>query len=438
MNQYSQAAVERAMKVQEVIMRAFGGKLTWIQAAEILGMSCRQLRRWKERWEEQGYDGLFDRRRGLPSPKRVPVEQVQRVLQLYQQEYGGFNVKHFHEKLVEKHGITLSYTWVKTALQTAGLIAGKRRRGPHRKRREPKPLTGMMLHIDGSKHRWFGDDRFYDLIAVLDDATSEVYYAQLVEEESTFTVMAALRAVVETKGVFCSLYSDRAGHFFHTPKAGEKVAENHFTQVGRALQELGVRMIPAYSPQARGRSERSFGTWQGRLPQELRLHGITTVEAANEFLRQYLTEFNTKFTRPAAQSGTAFVTCRRKDLDLVFALQYERIVGRDNTVKYSNRVLQLEKGKWRFSLAGCTVKVYEHPDGTLSVGYGPHLVGRYDSDGSALNATPAAVPPAPTARPAARKSGRASPPVVEMTRPRKTAKTAVSLRRLEKSGPNAA
>src|SRR5271167_1742485 len=274
---YSKAAMERAMKVQEVILRAMAKKITWWQAAEIIGISDRSMRRWRERLEEFGYDGLFDRRRGRPSPKRVPLATVEQVLGLYRDRYFDLNVQHFHEKLGE-HGIGLSYTWVKAALQGAGLVARGRKRGVHRQRRARRPLPGMLLHIDGSRHRWFQDERWHDLIVILDGASSEIYYAQLVEEESTLTVMAALRAVIERKGVFCALYSDRGSHFWLTPKAGGKVDRQRLTQVGRALRELGIQMIPAYSPEARGRSERSFSTWQGRLPQELRLRGITTVE----------------------------------------------------------------------------------------------------------------------------------------------------------------
>jgi hypothetical protein len=215
----------------------------------------------------------------------VPVEELERVLRLYWDKYFDFNVQHFHEKLVEEHGIRFSYTWVKTALQEAGLIEKRKKRGTHRKRRPRRVLPGMLLHIDGDEHRWFQDGRYYNLIVVLDDATSEIYYGQLVEAECTRSVMAALREVIETQGVFCLLYSDRAGHFFVTPKRGEPVDANRPTQVGRALQELGVKMILAYSPQARGRSERNFQTWQGRLPQELRLRGITNMAKANEFLR---------------------------------------------------------------------------------------------------------------------------------------------------------
>src|SRR5258708_32003617 len=249
------------------------------------------MRRWRERLEEGGYSGLADRRKGKPSPRRIALATVEEVLRLYKETYYDFNIRHFHEKLKAENGIELSYTWVQQALQGAGLVAKQRKRGKHRRRRERRPMAGMLVEIDGSKHQWLGDQRWHDLIVILDDATSEIYYAQLVPEESTRTVMAGLREVIETQGLFCALYSDCGSHFFVTPKAGEKVDKQRLTQVGRAMKELGVQMMPAYSPQARGRSERSFGTWQGRLPQEVRLAGITTVEAANTFLRQrYMAE----------------------------------------------------------------------------------------------------------------------------------------------------
>ena len=397
------------MKLQDVMLRAMAKRITWFQAAEILGISCRQMQRWKTRFEHEGYEGLFDRRRGIPSPKRVPLETVETVLRLYQEQYFDFNVRHFHEKLLSEHHIHLSYTWVKQALQGAGLVKTRRKRGKHRKRRPRRPLPGMMLHIDGSQHRWFCDDRWYDLLVIMDDATSEIYYAQLVEEESTRTVMTALREVIEQKGLFCALYSDRASHFFLTPKTGEPVDQHRLTQVGRALRELGIQLIPAYSPQARGRSERGFGTWQGRLPQELRLRGITTIEAANQFLRQhYLSEFNQRFMVKAAERGSAFVPRKRKDLDLVFSLQHERVVARDNTVSFVNRSWQIERTKIRGTLAGCRVVVHEHLDDTLSITFGPHVVGRYQTE------------------------------AVEMTPPRKATKSVASRSGLEKSGQKAA
>ena len=403
MDCYSKAAMERAMKVQEVILRAMAKKISWWQAAEIVGISDRSMRRWRERYQEFGYDGLFDRRRGQPSPKRVPMATVEQVLGLYRDQYFDFNVRHFHEKLREKHDIDLSYTWVKMALQGAGLVAKGRKRGVHRKRRPRRPLPGMLLHIDGSRHRWFQDERWYDLIAILDDATSEIYYAQLVEEESTVTVMAALRDVIERKGLFCALYSDRGSHFWQTPKAGEAVDRQRLTQVGRALRELGVQMIPAYSPQARGRSERNFSTWQGRLPQELRLHCITTVEEANRFLREhYIDEFNRRFRVPPAQRGSAFTRCPRRDLDLVFSLQFERTVNRDNTVSFQNLILQIERIRWRGTLAGCNVTVHQHLDGNLSLTYGPHRLGQYTDQGIAISTQT-------VARPAVEKTAAAPP-----------------------------
>ena len=236
MNSYTETAVERAMKVQEVMLQAMSKKITWWQAAEILGISDRHMRRWRERYEEFGFRGLFDRRRGRPSPKRVPVATVERVLQLYRERYFDLNVRHFHEKLEAEHEIRLSYSWVKGILQGAGLVARGRKRGVHRKRRPRRPLPGMLLHIDGSRHRWFQDERWHDLIVILDDATSEIYYAQLVEEESTRTVMAALREVIQGQGIFCALYSDRASHFFETPKAGGRIDPQRLTPVGRALK----------------------------------------------------------------------------------------------------------------------------------------------------------------------------------------------------------
>jgi transposase len=388
MDSYPKAAMERAMKVQDVILQAMAKKITWWQAAEILGISDRHMRRWRERYVEEGYNGLYDRRRGKPSRRRVPVATVEKVFALYRERYFDLNVQHFHEKLQAEHGMELSYTWVKQALQGAGLVARGRKRGVHRKRRERRPLPGMLLHIDGSRHQWFQDERWYDLIVILDDATSEIYYGQLVEEESTATVMAGLREVIERKGVFCALYSDRGSHFWLTPKVGGKVDYHRRTQVGRALHELGVQMIPAYSPQARGRSERNFGTWQGRLPQELRLHQIASLEAANVFLREhYIAEFNRRFQVAAAQRGSAFLPCRRRDLNLIFALQFERTVNRDNTVSFQNLSLQIERVRWRASLAGCQAVVHQHLDGTLSLTHGPHCLGRYTAQGTALATT---------------------------------------------------
>jgi transposase len=381
----SAAEVERMMKLQDVILKAMAKKISWLAAAEIAGVSDRTMRRLRQRYQEFGYTGLFDQRRGRRSIHRIPMQTAERVLGLYRERYFDLSVRHFHEKLAEEHDLEISYSWVKQALQGAGLVARGRKRGKHRRRRERRPLPGMLLHIDGSRHRWFQDGRWYDLIVILDDATGQIYYAQLVEEESTRTVMAALREVIETQGLFCALYSDRGSHFFVTPKAGGPVDKHRLTQVGRALKELGVQMIPAYSPQARGRSERSFGTWQGRLPQELRLAGISQLEEANRFLRErYIAEFNRKFTVPATQKGTAFRRCGRTDLDLVFSVQTERVVAQDNTVAVRDRIWQLEKSKFRNTLAGCTVTIHQHLSGQVSIRYGPHLVGHFDAAGRSM------------------------------------------------------
>ena len=377
------------MKLHDVLLKAMAKKIHWWEAAEIIGVTDRTMRRWRERLERDGYSGLVDRRKARPSDKRVPVAVVEEMLRLYREVYFDLNMRHFHEKLREKHAIELSYTFVQKALQGAGLVARGRKRRKHRRRRERRSMAGMLLHIDGSKHQWFADERWYDLIVILDDATSEIYYAQLVEEESTRTVMAGLREVIQTKGLFCALYSDRGSHFFVTTKAGEKVDKHRLTQVGRAMKELGVQMIPAYSPQARGRGERNFGTWQGRLPQELRLAGVTTLEAANEFLRgHYIAEFNSKFTVRAREKGTAFRKTSRSDLNWIFTLQTERVVAKDNTVAIGDQHWQLEKSRFRSSLAGCTVTIHEHLDGAVSIRYGPHVVGRF----------PAAAAPKPEGR----------------------------------------
>ena len=383
MRQYPAGAVERAMKVQEVFMQAMAKKITWFQAAEIMGITDRTMRRWKRRHEQYGF--VLDRRYGRPSERKVPAGFIEQVLGLYRDQYFDFSVRHFHEKLRAEHDIHLSYTWVKKALQASGLIAKTRNRRVHRKKRPRRPLPGMLLHIDGSHHQWFQDNRWYDLIVILDDATNEVYYAQLVEDESTLTVMAALRDVVERHGLFCALYSDRARHFFFTPRSQGPVDHRQLTQVGRAMKELGIQMIPAYSPQARGRGERNFRTWQGRLPQELRTRQITTIDAANAFLRNvYLKQFNGQFTRPAAQTGTAFASAGSLDLDRIFSIQHERTVNNDNTVRLANMLLQIRPTLWRSTLAGCRVLVLQQLDGTFRILYGPHVVGHYAPDGKPI------------------------------------------------------
>jgi transposase len=374
---YPEAAVERAMTMREVIMRAMSGRISWLDAADILRMRPRTLRRWRMRYERYGFDGLYDRRKRSPGPKRVAYADAEQVLRLYREQYEGWNVKHFHEQVRERHGIKLSYTWVKTALQAAGLVARRQKRTTHRTRRERRALPGMMLFIDGSRHAWI-EGQQDDLMLILDDATNEVYWAELVEEEDTRSTLRAVRGVVEKQGLFCSLYTDRGSHFFHTPKADGPVDRQRPTQVGQVLHRLGIEHIPSYSPEARGRIERMFGTWQGRLPQELKQAGIRDRAAANAYLqRHFIGRMNRRFKRPAREQGSAFVPCRTGDLDLLFSLQTERVVNRDNTIQYGGRILQISATRWRNSLAKCVVKVCEQLDGRLVVRYGPHVVAAF-------------------------------------------------------------
>ena len=382
---YSMTATVKAMKIQEVILRATSGQIHWTDAADIIGVSYRTMKRWKSRYDTHGYDGIFDRRMKAPSPKRVPMKELEMILSLYRTTYRGFNVTHFHEKLGDHHNITRGYTFVKKALQTAGLVEKSSARGKHRKRRPRKPLVGMMLHLDGSTHEWIPDlpGVFFDLLVLMDDATGEIYEMELVDQESTLSCMSLLKNCVAKHGIFCSLYSDRAGHFFFTLKSGSKVLEGHLTQIGRALTELGIRPIPAYSPQARGRGERINETLQGRLCNEFRLHGIKTKDAANRFLKEtYIRQFNRRFAVKAEQPGTAFVPVQLHiDLDLVFSVKEERTVGHDNTITFERRIFQIEPSHLRVSFAKCRVMIHQHLDQTFSITFGPHLLGHYDAQG---------------------------------------------------------
>ena len=377
---YSSTAVERAMKVQEVILRALSGALTWLQAADILGIHPRSLRRWRARYEADSILGLYDRRHRRPSRLKAPVAAVQQVLRLYRETYLGFNVRHFHERARRDHAVTLSYSFVKLALQEAGLVRKGRARGRHRRRREPRPCFGELLHLDGSPHAWLAlcPTEQQTLVHVLDDATKRLLYAQLVDRESTATVMAALREVFQTYGLPMALYTDRAGWAFHTPKAGGRVSTEQLTQVGRALHRLGIEHIPAYSPQARGRSERLNRTLQDRLVNELRLAGITTVEAANGYLRdRFIPDYNARFTRLPADPTSAFVPLEGVDLEPILCHEEERTVGQDNVVVLDGMALQLAKQPGRRTCAGLRVTVRRHLDGQHTVWRGLQCLGRY-------------------------------------------------------------
>ena len=368
----------RMRKFRDVLSRWESRDLSMMEAGELLGMSERQFRRYRDRYEEEGLEGLVDRRLGKPSAKRVPSEAAQLMKELYEGPYRGWNVKHFHEHLVRDHGFRWSYSWTKTQLQTAGLATRAARRGAHRRKRERKPFEGMMLHQDGSRAEWLKGQPPLDLIVTMDDATSTIYSAFLVGEEGTASTFRACLEVFAEQGLPSSLYTDRGSHYFYTPKAGGKVAKETPTQVGRALAHLGIEHIPAYSPEARGRSERMFGTLQERLPKELALAGITEIEAANRFIRQvYLPRHNARFARSAACEGTAFVAVDPALLAETLCIEEERIVARDNTVVFGNRRLQLPASQARAHYVKANVKVRQYPDGSLAVFHGPRRLARY-------------------------------------------------------------
>ena len=362
-------AWERAMRMQDVILRAMSGELSWFAAADILQMTPRNLRRWRERYERWGYNGLVDQRR-CPSKRRVPAAELARVLRLYRERYAGFNGRHFYDVIRRAHDVTLSYSYIKQALQQAGLLPKRKARGRHRRRREPRACFGEMLHMDGSRHPWLAlvPDERSTLITVVDDATSALLYAQLWPQESTHAVLSALAAVFHREGLPMALYTDRASWAFVTPKATGPVDKQRLTQVGRAMRQLGIEHIPSYSPQARGRSERANRTLQGRLVNELRVAGIRTVTAANQYLRDhYLPQHNTAFRREPTDPANAFVAIGDTDLDAILCQEDERIVAPDNTVVVDGRLLQIDKQPGRRTCAGLRVQIRQHLDGRITI-----------------------------------------------------------------------
>src|SRR5438309_2047071 len=384
---YTRAAMERAMKVADVLLHALKERQPWIHVAEVLGVSPRTVRRLRWRYEHHGFEGLFDHRRQRPSPRCAPLAEVQRLLGLYRERYAGFNVRHFHEIAQREHGLTLSYSFVKKALQSAGLVTRRHPRGRHRRRREPRPCFGELVHLDGSLHPWLAlrPEVKHTLIAVGNDATKQLLYAELVDGgESTAAIMTVLRAVLERYGLPAALYTDRAHWAVHTPTSGTAPDRFRLTQLGRALQRLGIEHIVSYSPQARGRSERVNGTLQDRLVNELRVAGVRTVAAANRYLRtRFVPAFNAEFGRRPADRRSAFVPLGRVDLEQILCVEAERVVGRDNVVTADGVALQLGKQPGRRTCAGLHVLVRRHLDGGHSVWYGPRCLARYDARGRA-------------------------------------------------------
>jgi transposase len=373
----------REMKFVSIHERHESGELSQAYAAELLGINERTFRRWCERYREEGAAGLRDRRLGTAARNRVPEADADVVERLYRTTYAGFTAKHFHEHLVSGHGFRWGYTWTKSLLHRRGLLAPARRRGAHRRKRPRRPLPGMMLHQDASRHEWVAGAPACDLVVTLDDATSAIYAAMLVPEEGTASTFAGLLEVFTAHGLPCSLYTDRGSHYFTTLKAGGTVHRQVPTQVGRALARLGIEHIAAYSPEARGRSERAFRTLQDRLPKELALAGITTVAAANTYLREtYVPAHNARFAVAAEQPGSAFVAVSGVDLREVLCHEEERQVGQDNTVVLHKVRLQIPPSPLRAHYVKATVRVRRYTDGRHAIFHGPRCIGRYGADGA--------------------------------------------------------
>jgi transposase len=372
----------RMIRFLDVLSRYEASQFSQLDAAELLGIDERTFRRWRQRFEDDGEAGLLDRRLGKASGKRVPSDWESEVERLYRTRYSGFTAKHFHEHLVRRHGFAWGYTWTKTFLHSRGLLERAERRGAHRRKRPRRPMVGMMLHQDGSRHRWLAGQPALDLIVTLDDATGAILSAFLVEEEGTQSTFRGLAEVIGRHGLPLSLYTDRGSHYFHTPEAGGKVDRTRLTQVGRALEHLGVEHIAAYSPQARGRSERAFHTLQDRLTKELALAGIDAIETANAFIREvYLPAHNARFAVAAEAEGSAFVAVGGLDLGEILCVQEERCVGNDNCVTFNRLKLQIPASPLRAHFVRATVKVRQYPNGTHAIFHGPMCLGRYDANG---------------------------------------------------------
>lgn len=348
----------------------------------MLGVCDRTFRRYLERYNEGGLDALFDKRLTQVSAKKAPVDEVTALVDRYKSQHSGWNVRHFHS-WYQRQGGKRSYTWVKNQLQSAKAVPKGKKRGAHRKKRERAPMPGMMIHQDGSTHEWVPGQK-WDLIVTMDDATSKHYSMFFVEEEGTASSFAGVKEVILSHGLFCSFYSDRGSHYWHTPEAGSKVDKKSLTQFGRAMHQLGIEMIPAYSPEARGRSERAFATHQDRLVKELAFFGITEMAEANRYLREsYLPAFNTEFMEAAAQAGSCFVPLLAGQvIDDILCEQYDRSVGRNNCVSFEGRSLQIPQDKHRCNYVNAKVRVHRYPDGSLAIFHGPRRLANYDPDGN--------------------------------------------------------
>jgi transposase len=376
------------MRFEALLARQESGELSQAEAGEMLGVTERTFRRWRDRLRDDGVEGLVDRRQGRVSGRRAALAEVERMLGLYVEQYSDFTMTHFHEQMVKRHGYKLGYTVTRLSLQAAGLVRPAPRRSVHRKKRTRRPLPGMMLHQDASRFPWLGGEVQHDLVVTLDDATSGIYSAFLVAEEGTASTMRGLGEVIERHGLFCELYTDRGSHYFYTPKAGEPVSRRVPTQVGRALAQLGIGHIAAYSPEARGRSERAFRTLQDRLPKEMRLAGVTTLESANVWISEhYIAMYNTAFAITPDQEGTAFVMARAGGWREALCIQEDRRVGNDNTIAWRKLRLQIPPGPIRPHYVRAMVRVHEYPNGQLAIFHGPHRLADYRPDGTLIEET---------------------------------------------------
>lgn len=369
----------------EVMRKAQEGCITWLQAADILDLTPRQMLRVRKAYVEFGIPGLRDHRTGRRMPSRLEPAMVEELCRLRRERYPDFSIRHFHEFATERHGLRISYTWTRMVLQMRGLAEKAPSRGKYRRKRERRPMVGMMIHLDASTHAWLPGQPMQDLVVALDDADGRILVARFFREEGVFSTLWALRYVLVRYGRFCEFYTDRGSHFCRTTRAAEGPDVDQGGQTSRVLKVLGIRQILARSPEARGRSERCFGTIQGRLPQELRLHGIATYEAANRYLEEvFVPDFNRRFTVVPAQPERAFTSLKGIALDLLLSIQHDRVVRKDNTVQFDNLVLQLPATRDRIHFVRCPVIVHEFLDDTLGVSYQGRLLGRFDRMGLPL------------------------------------------------------
>ena len=371
----------RKMRFEEAYQGWTGGRLTQGEAAMLLGQCERSFRRHVERYKADGLEGLLDKRLSRISKRRASQVEVDQVAQTYKSGFAGWNVAHFYSKYRGEFQGARSYSWVKTVLQGAGLATKAKGRGKHRIKRERAPLPGMMAHQDASTHRWVPDE-VWDLVVTMDDATGEHMSMFFCDQEGTASSFHGLGQSIARYGLFASLYSDRGSHYFHTPQAGGKVDKHNLTEVGRALKQLGIEHIAAYSPQARGRSERAFQTHQGRLPQELARAGITDMDGDNIYLeRTYRESHNREFCVASTLQGTAFVPFLSGSLPDILCEQHERTVGNDNCVSFEGLSLQLPADEMRHHYVRTRVRVHRYVDGTLAVFHGPRKLAAYNAKG---------------------------------------------------------